>query len=512
MNRSLPGIARCVLPFLILLPAGCGSEPEKKSERSFPGVKITVAAVGDVASLEAVKAWRSTWERETGGSVTFVPEAVEPADLKGAHVVLYPADRLGDMVDNRALGVLLDDSVRPPIPLGSKTLPPDRLAYSDIAPAFREQVAKYGDERFGLPIGGSGLVLIYRRDAFESEANREAAKAKGITLEPPKTWEDLDALAAFFHGRDWDGDGTPESGIVAALGPDPEGVGDTIVLARAAALGQHPDYFGLLFDNDTMEPRIVSPPFVEALSAVSAWKKAAPPRVETFDAEAARAALRAGAAARLVDQGARAAHRTAPKRPSAVSVSALPGSPRVYDPGRKSWGPAVGLNRVMYLPRGGGWVAGVSGTATGPPRQAAIDFVRSIAGPETSRLLVADPARLMLPVRNAQLGGGLPDPRAAQGVDSSAWGIAVARTVTAPRIVPGLRIPGTDRYLSAFGKARVAAMNDTPAESALSDAAKAWAEITKSLGVERQLWHYQRSLNKIITERVPPPASKGSTP
>lgn len=509
MTWQIPGPARRVVPFVLLLACGCGSgEETKTSERSFPGVKITVAAVGDPAALTAVKTWRTSWERETGASITFVPEAVEPNDLKGADVILFPGDRTGDLVDQRALGVLLDSSVRPPIPLGSKAPPPDLLNYADIAPAFREQVAKYGDDRTGLPVGGTGLVLVYRRDAFESEANRKAAKDAGITLAPPKTWDELDALVKFFHGRDWDGDGTPESGISAALGSDREGVADAIVLARATSLGQHPDYYGLLFDTDTLEPRITTPPFVEALSSIAGWKALAPPKAETFDAEAARSAFRAGDSAILIDLAEKASSWTDPKMPANVGVSPLPASAKVYDPGRKAWTEAPGLNRVMYLPRGGGWVAAVSESVSGPKRQAAVDFVRSLVGPETSRLIVSDPALPLLPVRNAQLGGGLPNPRAALGVDSSGWGIAVARTVTSPRIVVGLRIPGTDRYLAALTKARIAAVSGTPAESALTDAAKAWSEISKSLGVDRQLWHYRRSLNKIITDREPPPATK----
>ena len=59
----------------------------------------------------------------------------------------------------------------------------------------------------GLPIGGSALVVAFHRAAFDSPANQEAAKAAGLTLEPPRTWEQFDALARFFHGRDWDGDG-----------------------------------------------------------------------------------------------------------------------------------------------------------------------------------------------------------------------------------------------------------------------------------------------------------------
>ena len=136
----------------------------------------------------------------------------------------------------------------------------------DIAPAFREDVSKYGPERVALPCGGSALVLVYRRDAFESDPNREAARQAGLSLDqPPATWPQLDALARFFQGRDWNGDGTPDHGIALALGADTEGVGDATFLARAASLGMHRDHYSFLFDADDMTPRIDSPPFVEAL-------------------------------------------------------------------------------------------------------------------------------------------------------------------------------------------------------------------------------------------------------
>ena len=134
-------------------------------------------------------------------------------------------------------------------------------------------------------MAASALVLVYRRDAFERETNRAAAVEKGLKLEPPKTWEQLDALARFFHGRDWNGDGNPDSGISLVLGADSEGLGDATFLARAASLGQHPDQYSFLFDSSKMEPRIETVPFVEALAGLIALKAAGPPGMERFDAD-----------------------------------------------------------------------------------------------------------------------------------------------------------------------------------------------------------------------------------
>lgn len=512
MIRQLPSFIRlaALLTCIIAIVPGCDSDDEssKPNDRSFPGITIKVGAIDDAAALTAIKAWHSTWERETGGKVEFIAEAVTPDDRKGADVLLYPANRMGDLVDRQALSLVHDSAVRPPIPLGSKILPPDPLAYNDIAPAFRDLVSKYGEDRFGLPLGGSGLVLVYRRDAMSSEANKAAAKEQKITLAPPKTWEELDALIRFFHGRDWDGDGTPESGIAVALGPDAEGVGDAIFLARATSLGQHREHYGLLFDTDTLEPRLATPPFIEALAKIVSWKALSPPKAETFDAEGARAAFRNGEAALLIDRAERASRWSDPKKPASISVAALPASPKVYDPGRKIWQDVPELNRVVYLPSGGGWLIGTTKESFGPKYNAALDFIKTVASPETSRSVVSDPALPVLPIRNAQLTTGLPDPKAALGVDSSAWGAAVARTITAPRIVPGLRIPETDKYLAILSKARVEAVKGTPAQASLTEASKGWSELSEQLGHSRQLWHYRRSLNKLVTSAEPPAVAK----
>ena len=352
-------------------------------------------------------------------------------------------------------------------------------------------------------------MLAYRRNAFESEPAKKAAKDAGINLASPTSWEDLDALAKFFQGRDWTGDGKPDFGLVTALGDDPEGIGEDVFLARSASLGQHPDHYSLLFDPDTMDPAIASPPFVQALQSIVAWKKCGPSGCETLSGESARKAFREGNVAFLIDLAERANHWTDTKHPASVAIAALPGSPRVYDPDRKSWQNVPALNRVTCLPRGGGWLAGISRNLPEAKRKAAVDFLRAIAGPDASRALISDAAFPLLPIRGALLGGGLPNPRDALGVDSRGWGIAVSQALSAPRVLPGLRIPGAERYLAALKHARIDALGGRPVEESLQDAAKTWSQISKELGEKRQLWHYRRSLNELITTPDPPSKTAG---
>lgn len=501
-----------------LLGSGCGSgsgPAPAESAPSFPGVEVVVGAVGDAAILAGVGTQRGEWEATRGGSVTVRPEPMAPDAISGTDVLIFPGHKLGELIDAGVLARIPEEltAAAPPaefadrLPGGpaegeDQAAPTDTLRFADVLPVYREQATRYGPERYALPLGGSGLVLVMNRTAFRHEQAAADAAAAGLKLDPPPTWERLDELAKFFHGRDWDGDGQPEQGIALALGPDADGLANATFLARAAALGQHRDQYSFLFDADNLEPRIDGPPFVEALRALAALREFGPPGMEGFDAENARAAFRAGDVAMLIDRAERASSWGGS---FAVDVAQLPGSEKVYEPARKAYEPATPINRPSYLPEGGGWLVGVVAAGQGQRQAAALDLAVYLASPDVSNRIRADRSFPLLPTRQEQLGQGLIDPRSAAGVDSRRWGEAVASTLTAPRVVLDPRLPGADAYLADLASARAAVLRGEPAEAALRAAAAEWAERSRALGRDRQLWHYRRGLNSLATSPAPPP-------
>jgi multiple sugar transport system substrate-binding protein len=519
MQRSRKGRGDWLVLICGVLLTGCRNNVSPNPAPSFPGISITVGALGDVAILAGVSPQRGEWEASRQGKIAIRDESVTLDTLSSIDVVLFPAQQLGDLVNAGVLAPIPNAAVLPRKPPEDETenldqrerdlakaALDDTFQYKDIAPAFREDVSKYGPERVALPCGGSALVLVYRRDAFENVANREAARQAGLSLEhPPATWPQLDALAKFFEGRDWNGDSAPDHGIALALGADTEGIGDATLLARAASLGLHRDHYSFLFDADNMRPRIASPPFVLALQDLVALKTCGPPGMGKFDSAAAREAFRTGKTALLIDRAERAATWSLGKP---VGVAPLPGSDRIFEPIRKEWMPSSPRNAPSYLPHGGGWLVGINGRLAGTQLEAALDFVKYLANPENTNRLRAERAFPMLPVRTKQMGLGMPDPLSAPDVDSRLWSDAVSRTLLAERVVPGLRIPGADGYLSDLSKARVAAVAGEAPEKALAVVAKAWTERTETAGTQRQLWHYRRSLNTLATLPQPPEPGK----
>jgi multiple sugar transport system substrate-binding protein len=477
-------------------------------------VKLTVGALGNAAILEGLAAQRGEWVASRQGELVLWPEPLASIEERGVvDLLIFPAQALGDLVDAQALEHIPNDVVEPSRrpadeadaphdPSAAPQPPPDSYQYRDMAPVFRDQVTRYGTDRLALPLGGTAVVLVYRRDAFSRPENVEAAKSAGIALEPPATWTKLDALARFFQGRDWSGDGKPDHGIAAVLGRDGDGLGNATYLARAASLGQHRDQYSFLFDSDSMAPRIDSPPFVEALRGVLGWKLAGPPGIEKFDGPAAREAFRAGKVALLIDLAERVA---AWSGGAPIGVAALPGSERVFEPLRKQWETPEKPNAPSYLPLGGGWLVGVRRGLDGTQRAAALDLAVYLSSPENVNRLRAERSFPMLPVRSSVMGQGLLDPTSAPDVDPRQWSDAVSRTLLAERVVPGLRIPAASGYLDDLAAARAAALSGKEPEAALRELAVAWDARTKPLGVKRQLWHYRRSLNALATLPAPPP-------
>ena len=493
---------------LALALVGCGEKAraaDRPAEPPFKGKKLVVGVIGANELIPALRSQQGEWSASSGAEVEF--REAKAAEVDGLDVLVFPGEELGGFIDRSAIVSLPESKFLPPAPTekpgeSASSEAPDAFNFRDIAPAYRDQVAKYGKEIQALPLGGSCLVLAYRRDAFENATNQAEAKAAGITLEPPKTWEELDALAKFFHNRDWERTGKPKAGIALAWGADTEGIANTIVLSRAAALGQHRDQYSFLF-SDRMEPRIATPPFVEALDTIVALAKFGPPEAKKFDAAAAREAFRTGAVPLLID---RAEMLTKWSEGKPVGTSPLPGSLRIYNPDRKNWETVSRPFVPAYLPHGGGWLVGVASKSAN--RDAAIDFIQYYAGPDITNRLRSEAAFPMLATRNAQLGQGFTNPRAASGVDARPWADAVSRSINAVRVVVGLRIPEADGYLADLTTGRLAAFNGQPAAEALKKVEDAWTARTKTLGTERQTWHYRRSLNSFVTGSQPPARGK----
>ena len=115
----------------------------------------------------------------------------------------------------------------------------------------------------------------------------------------------------------------------------------------------------------------------------------------------------------------------------------------------------------------------------------------------------------MLPVRTSQMGQGTSRP----DLGPRRRPPAMVRCRRAGPCWPNgsCRACGSRMPPATWGtspRARVAALAGEDPQAALREVADAWTARTKSLGPERQLWHYRRSLNSLTTLPQPPPRGK----
>jgi len=527
----------------LTLGGGCGSsQPTEREVATFPGVRLTVAVVEDETRLPTLRLLTGEWAAARQAEAIVAAQPIQlltqPPD---ADVLLFPGDRMGELVDLDALIPLPERVVRTPrdprdddfeldddSPASRgrggdrtpKTTPraDDPLDFEAIAPGLRDRATRYGRDRMALPYSTSVLVLVYRIDRFADPTLRAAAQEAGVSLDPPRTWEEFDRLAAFLHHRDWSGDGQPDAALAVALGPDPnERIAVDLFLARAGAVGRHRDSLSFLLDYRTLQPRLTSPPFVDTLEAIVSSRALGPEGIERFDANAARAAFREGRVALLIDRaemapswsdptnGVGSGSSTAPTPTGAASiqigVAPLPGSQRVFNPSSQEWERSSDLNCPTYLPRGGGWLIGIaSRTSEGPQRQAAIDLARFLAGRQAGQQISRDRQAPALPTRPQGIVAPL-----ATGLDLARWGRSVTETLTASQIALGPRFPAAPDFLADLEAARLAALEGQPAAQALAEAAQSWTQRIEQYGRDRLTWHYSKDLIEIPVADTPPP-------
>ena len=72
-----------------------------------------------------------------------------------------------------------------------------------MLPSFQEKLCNWGRRPVAVPVAGDGYALVYRLDRFADEKVAAAYRARyQRELVPPRTWEDLKAVAEAFHAAD----------------------------------------------------------------------------------------------------------------------------------------------------------------------------------------------------------------------------------------------------------------------------------------------------------------------
>jgi len=470
-----PKVATLAVAGLVLcVTAGCPARPAAPTAPPPAAVKLSVACSDPVYAARLGQLAKA-WAGRTGVAVRVVP------DPAAADILVIPPGQLGATLTQPGFECL-------PLPPAFKEAD-HPLQRGRIAEVYRDTLSNWAGEVVGLPLVGDGAVLIYRADRLAAPAARADFAAKfGRPLQPPRTYEDILDVAAYFSTAE----GRP------SLPPLPGAPGELSTLfARVVACYDRPaagavnagrdapttpvpaTALDLLADPLTGTPRFQGPGFL----AAARWLAATVP---FRPAPGPVPALPRGPAVELgavLDLMALRDLATLPLDPATGGVAArfavapLPGTRSYFDAAGKPAAAADEGNFVPYL--GARTLIGVVRKSC-PEPQAAWDFLADAAAAPGSAATLSDPATGSGPLRrehvdeaNEKLWLAYKFDAAQSRELSLALRRFLALNVANPATVT--RLPDADARLAALdGILRRLGTGGLTPEAAMAEATAAW--------------------------------------
>jgi multiple sugar transport system substrate-binding protein len=378
----------------------------------------------------------------------------------------------------------------------------------DVMPPALKAIYTWGGTGYGVLGDADGQVLYYRRDMLTDPEHQAAFKTEhGYDLpSPPKTLQQLEDIAAYFHGKNFDTvDGEPDSGAVLHLKVREQGLYHFMTLATSFAVtpGEMSRTQGVYwFDPVDMKPLINSPGHVKALEYLKELARSGPPAQVSWSlGEAWDYFLRGKAIFNFSygDVAPLAQDEQRSKIRGKIGSAILPASDTYWDMNKQEFVTTQEPRQVGNV-TGGSWHGVVSSLSDSP--EATYAFWSLMAVKPVSKWLATygwdgvDPGysyQFLEPVGEAKL----------EDYTSAGWDAedvkqyldAYHTNFNAPVMLPYLRITGTQEYYDLLDSNLSAAMSGAKSpQQALDDTAAGWEQVTDRLGRDQQLKAYQEAI------------------
>ena len=487
-------LAACTVP---APPSAPGTGPTDSPPVSEPPV-IRYAGMESMAvGVERyLRPWLETngygWER-----ITFLgPQEVTDKIMQSVATGTYLADMF-QMPSNARADVVRAKALHP---IPDHVL--DAIDFADVLPSIVNTLSWQG-RVYALPYDGDIHYYSFRKDLQGDPAIRDAFEARmGFAPNPETgaaTWDEWRAIAEYFTGWDWNGDGIDNDYGVACMTQR----GDALwwgFFSRATAYAKHPDDPSFFIDVETGDARVNHPGFVRALTEwVEENRTWAPPGGTGFTYDASLNAMNGG---RVVQTYNWDAVTTAAASEYSVirgrqGYGIMPGSHDVYNSREGAW-ETLDEPNVAPFHAYGGWIIGISTLTDEALLDTLWELAVELAKPEAGLWFVTNLTEVS-PYRFTQL----------EAVDAFVHGPlqlseAVARnyldvaraTLAHPNAVTDHAFGGWVQYRDALelGVSKALALEAGP-QTALDEVAAAFNNISERMGGrERQAELYRLTL------------------
>jgi multiple sugar transport system substrate-binding protein len=335
----------------------------------------------------------------------------------------------------------------------------------DYHPTYRDFM-NYGGQMYGLFDDGDVIILYYRKDLFEDQANKdEFMAANGFDLAVPADWDQFDAIAKFFTEK---------------------GGGNYWGAASQRAPGQVYGWFseefrnrgGRFFNAETMDATLDREAGVTTLTRMLASNENMPPGIETWGFPEVLAAWMGGQLAMVGG--------TWPpygRWSEGTTAEQLNWVPETQVAGKVGYS-IMPLGHSLH---NAGFSLGVS--ADSPNKEAAYLFIQWMTSPTISLERVMLPYALRDPYRLSHYASEEYRARWANAGEYLDTLKAAADTCLLDIIMPG-----SNEYHVALDQMVTSAQGGTSVADALANGNAAFNEITDRIGREDQKAAYQEFL------------------
>jgi len=486
-RRRLVVLATAALLGLVVTPSSVLLT--RAQDRPFEGAEVVVS--GPAGQVECILNWTADWEEETGATVLVNPIPFSDVDSKvltatGTGTFLADVYYLGSQTAGQLMGAgqVLE------VPAEYQ----ESLGLDDIPEIYNQFQLSWNGKMYGIPWDGDMLMLNYRSDLLADPTFQQAFKEQfGSDLAAPQSWTEYANIAEFFSGKDWDGDGATDYGLVEL--PMRRNHAWNGFLSRATGYAKHPDDPAFFFDPETMTPRINNPGFVKALDDWTNALQWGPPDMLAYDWAANAQSFIGGHAALNIqwgDIGPMSVDPEASVVKDKVGFDTVPGSTEVWNPATDAWETMVTPNKAPFAGFGG-WIYVVPALTRNA--DASFDLASHLGSPEVRLKAVTTPGCGANPSSLAQLDPAVWVAAGFSAEAADAYTRAIEDSLTDPNVVFDLRIPGIQDYKDSLEIAITKALSgEASSRAALDEAAAEWERITDRLGRDQQGQYYRESL------------------
>lgn len=410
---------------LLLLLVGCadGKTASKTTQESpqprLVASKLKILVVEDPEISAGLQLLSGEWTERSGGELVIEQSTASDffaAEEQSFDLIIYPSRYVGGLVQRKWIR-----------PMRKSVLESEEAALNELFPLVRDHSQRYGGAVYGLSLGEPPLMLQLEGD---SQEGARVTWKKTTTSQSPLDYPFAVAL-----------------------------------IARGVSYGQGRSGALELFNPDTMQPQMDTPPFVRALQELIDRETSDEPIVEgqlswpTFRSD------------------------------QSLSFAPLPIPEEVYHPLREAW-VENDLERPVTVLGATGRMVSVSRKTRNS--SSAFKLLTWLISEETFRQ-VSPRSEATVWFRKSQTRAV--GRSADRGSIDEQLASAVGEMLSSPYYFSIPRIPGIDEYLKSLNHAVETAIRDQQdAKRVLAAATEQWDSLTDQLGRQQQRTAYRRHL------------------